>query len=76
MTSCEEGRRGGEELKNCVCLGLGSAGMGDFLEEGHWGEKNLRVKGAQAWAGREEEGHQGEKKLGLRVPRIGQSRLD
>ena len=32
MTSCEEGRPGGEELKNCVCLGLGSAGMGDFLE--------------------------------------------
>ena len=29
----------------------------------------------QAWAGWEEEGHQGEKKLGLRVPRIGHSRM-
>ena len=31
-------------------LGLGSAGMGDFLGVGMLGEKNSRVKGAQTYA--------------------------
>ena len=41
---------GAEELQSLACSSLGSAGIGDSLGRVMLGEKNSRVKRAQAWA--------------------------